>query len=73
MSPGKTRFSPVGGCSADLRWGNQYRQLERNNTLRPVLEAVIERWKRENRHKQDAIVEENEDPMSKVPLPASTS
>lgn len=39
------------------RWGNQYRQVERNNTLRPVLEPTISEWKRENRSKKEAIVE----------------
>ena len=51
------------------RWGNQYRQIERNNMLRPVLEPIIEKWKRENKSRVDAIVEENDDPTRKVPLP----
>ena len=53
------------------RWGNQYKQLERNNLLKPVIEPVIEKWKREHKHKPDAIVEENDDnPAAKV-RPAS--
>ena len=42
------------------RWGNQYSQIERNNTLKPIIEPVIERWKGLNRGKKDAIVEEDD-------------
>ena len=37
------------------RWGNQYKQIERNNTLKPVLDDVLDKWKLENRGKKDAF------------------
>ena len=42
------------------RWGNQKRQLTRNALLRPVIDAVIDKYKRENRNKKEAIVEAND-------------
>ena len=57
------------------RWGNQYKQIERNNTLKPVLDDVLDKWKRENRGKKDAIVEDDDDdPGAKMgkPVPATS-
>jgi hypothetical protein len=49
------------------RWGNQSRQVERDCTLRPVLDPVIDEYKRNNKGKKDAIVEDDDsNPMSKV-------
>eukprot|EP00966_Prymnesium_polylepis_P064342 1491879-Prymnesium_polylepis.1 len=51
------------------RWGNQSRQIERNCTLRPVLDPVVDEFKRNNKGKKDAIVEEDDsNPTSKVAL-----
>ena len=53
------------------RWGNQYRQVQRNNSLKTTLDAVVGRWKREHNSKPDAIVEldPQDDPNSKVGVP----
>jgi hypothetical protein len=49
------------------RWGNQFSHISRDNTLRPVIDPVIDTYKRENRHKKDAIVEQDDsDPASKL-------
>lgn len=57
------------------RWGNQYRQVMRNNMLKPVLDPVLGRWKRENSGKQDAIVDANDENACNnrigTPVPAS--
>lgn len=42
------------------RWGNQYSQIERNNTLKHVLDPVIKAYQHVNVGKLDAIVEEAE-------------
>ena len=47
-------------ATATTRWGNQKKQLSRNAVLRPVLDAVIDKYKRENRSNKEAIVESNE-------------
>ena len=57
---------PYGTCTT--RWGNQYRQVARNNTLKPVIDPVVETYKRENRTKKDAIVEDDGD--VRTPMPA---
>jgi hypothetical protein len=56
------------------RWGNQFDQVERNNVLRPVIDPVVDAYKRENRGKKDAIVEDDDsNPTSKLgkAVPAS--
>jgi hypothetical protein len=56
------------------RWGNQFRQVSRNNMLKPVIDPVVETYKRENRGKKDAVVEDDEsNPRSRVgtAVPAS--
>lgn len=56
------------------RWGNQFRQIERNNVLRPVIDPVVEAYKRDNRGKKDAIVEaDDSNPTSRLgkAVPAS--
>lgn len=53
--------------TSTTRWGNQFRQIDRNNTLRPVIDPVVDAYKRENKHKKDAIVEDDDtDPTSRV-------
>jgi hypothetical protein len=43
-------------------WCNQFLQVSRANTLRPVIDtAVVDAFKRENRGKKDAIVENDDD------------
>ena len=56
------------------RWGNQFSQIQRDNTLRPVVDPVIDGYKRDNRGKLDAIVEpDDSDATSKLgkAVPAS--
>ena len=65
-------LSTVDTCTT--RWGNQFRQVSRNNTLKPVIDPVVETYKRENRSKKDAIVEDDDsNPTSRVgkAVPAS--
>ena len=65
-------LSTVDTCTT--RWGNQFRQVSRNNVLKPVIDPVVETYKRENRGKKDAIVEDDEtNPTSRlgVAVPAS--
>ena len=65
-------LSTVDTCTT--RWGNQFRQISRNNTLKPVIDPVVETYKRENRGKKDAIVEDDDsNPTSRVgkAVPAS--
>ena len=42
------------------RWGGTYLQLAQNHLLHPVLDPAVEKFKRENRGKKDAIVESDE-------------
>ena len=42
------------------RWGNQFEQLTKNCTLRPVIDPIVESYKRNNRGKLDAVVEHDE-------------
>ena len=51
-------LSTVDTCTT--RWGNQFRQVSRNNMLKPVIDPVVETYKRENRGKKDAVVEDDE-------------
>jgi hypothetical protein len=52
------------------RWGNQFLQVSRANTLRPVIDPVVDAFKRENRGKKDAIVENDDDnPTSRLGKP----
>ena len=56
------------------RWGNQFKQVSRNNILKPIIDPVVETYKRDNRGKKDAIVEDDEsDPTSRIgcAVPAS--
>ena len=56
------------------RWGNQFRQVSRNNMLKPVIDPVVETYKRENRGKKDAVVEDDDsNPTSRIgkAVPAS--
>ena len=46
--------------TATTRWGNQFKQVATNCVLRPVIDAVVSQYKRDNRGKKDAIVEMNE-------------
>jgi hypothetical protein len=49
------------------RWGNQFDQVERDNVLRPVLDPTVESYKRDNRGKKDAIVEDDDNnPTSRL-------
>ena len=43
------------------RWGNQFLQIRRNNTLRPVIDRVIEHYKTMHRNNKEAIVEDDPD------------
>ena len=42
------------------RWGNQKLQFTRNSMLRPLIDPVIEKYKRTNKHNKEALVESNE-------------
>ena len=42
------------------RWGGTYLQISQNHLLHPVLAPAVEKYKRQNRGKQDAIVESDE-------------
>lgn len=69
--PSTRVLTTVDTCAT--RWGNQFRQIERNNVLKPVLDFVVDKWKREHKNRLDAIVEDDDDnPQSKVRLPAPT-
>jgi hypothetical protein len=58
--------------TATTRWGNQFLQLERNCLLRPAIDPTVEKFKRENRHNKEAIVEPNEsDQGSKAGKPVA--
>ena len=46
------------------RWGGTYLQLAQNHLLHPVLDPAVEKFKRENRGKRDAIVESDESESS---------
>ena len=46
------------------RWGNQYNQVHKNCSLRPVLEPAILKFKRENRRDDPAITEVDDDGKS---------
>ncbi|KAK3251578.1 hypothetical protein CYMTET_36745 [Cymbomonas tetramitiformis] len=46
---------------AVMRWGNQFKQLKKNYTLRPGIDACLEKYKLENKTNKEAIVETNED------------
>ena len=49
------------------RWGNQFRQVERDNLLKPVLSPVVDKWVTENRMVKEAIVEaDDSNPAAKV-------
>eukprot|EP00966_Prymnesium_polylepis_P328505 7384309-Prymnesium_polylepis.1 len=49
------------------RWGNQFRQVQRDNVLKPVLGPVVDQWVAANRTVKDAIVEADEsNPTAKV-------
>ena len=45
---------------AATRWGGTFMQIEQNHILHPVLHPAVEKYKRENRGKKDAIVENDE-------------
>ena len=58
--------------TSTTRWGNQYCQAERTNVLHPVVNPTVENFKRENRGKKDAIVEDDEaNPTSRVGKPVA--
>ena len=42
------------------RWGGTFLQLAQNHLLQPVLDPAVEKFKRENRGKKDAIVESDD-------------
>jgi hypothetical protein len=46
--------------TATTRWGNQFLQLQRNNLLRPAIDPVVKKYKRDNKGNKEAIVEPNE-------------
>ena len=53
--------------TSTTRWGNQFVQVSKDNTLRPAIDPAIEKYKKENRGNKEAIVETNEsDQGSKV-------
>ena len=56
--------------TSTTRWGNQFEQVARSCVLRPVIDSVVDTYKRENRGKKVALVEEGEpteaDPSGKV-------
>ncbi|KAK3281373.1 hypothetical protein CYMTET_10832 [Cymbomonas tetramitiformis] len=41
--------------------GNQFKQLKKNCTLRPGIDACLEKYKLENKNNKEAIIETNED------------
>jgi hypothetical protein len=51
-------LSTVDTCTT--RWGNQFKQVSRSNVLKPVIDPVVDTYKRNNRGKKDAIVEDDE-------------
>ena len=56
--------------TATTRWGNQHCKLNVNCTLRGAIDPAIDKFKRENRHNKEAIVESNEsEEGSKVAMP----
>jgi len=46
--------------TATTRWGNQYLQISRNCLLRSAIDPTVEKYKRENKHNKEAIIEPNE-------------
>ena len=46
--------------TATTRWGNQYVQVNKNCMLRPAIDPGLEKYKKENKGKKEAIVETNE-------------
>jgi hypothetical protein len=42
------------------RWGGTFMQIEQNHLLHPVFHPAVEKYKRENRGKKDAIVDSDE-------------
>ena len=42
------------------RWGGTFLQLAQNHVMHPVLDPAVEKFKRENRSRKDAIVESDE-------------
>ena len=42
------------------RWGGTFMQIQQNHVLHPVLDPAVEKYKRNNRGKKDAIVERDE-------------
>ena len=60
--------------TSTTRWGNQFDQVERDNVLRPVIDPTVDTYKRDNRGKKDAIVEDDDsNPTSRLgkAVPAS--
>jgi hypothetical protein len=46
--------------TATTRWGNQYLQVAQNNQLYPVLQLVVDDYKKTNKNEKEAIVEDDE-------------
>ena len=46
------------------RWGGTFMQISQNHLMHPVLDPAVEKYKRQNRGKQDAIVESDESESS---------
>ena len=46
------------------RWGGTFLQISQNHLLHPVLDPAVEKYKRENRGRKDAIVENDESESS---------
>ncbi|KAK3235607.1 hypothetical protein CYMTET_54197 [Cymbomonas tetramitiformis] len=60
--------------TATTRWGNQFKQINKNNLLRQAIDAELHAYKQANRNNLDAIVETNEsEEGSKVGTPVAAA
>ncbi|KAK3274173.1 hypothetical protein CYMTET_17634 [Cymbomonas tetramitiformis] len=60
--------------TATTRWGNQFKQVNKNNTLRQAIDAELHAYKQANRNNLEAIEETNEsEEGSKVGTPVAAA
>ncbi|KAK3260261.1 hypothetical protein CYMTET_30770 [Cymbomonas tetramitiformis] len=60
--------------TATTRWGNQFKQINKNNLLRHAIDAELHAYKQANRNNLEAIVETNEsEEGSKVGTPVAAA